>query len=58
MIREYMSQIDIAVLLSYSVLVAFLVLFVIITWQALRMDKAKVEELEQMPLDLSTEGRL
>lgn len=57
MIREYMSQIDIAVLFSYSVLVAFLALFVVITWQTLKIDKAKIKELEQMPLDFQPERR-
>ncbi|BBM85191.1 hypothetical protein UABAM_03554 [Candidatus Uabimicrobium amorphum] len=57
MIREYMSQIDIAVLLSYSVLVTFLTLFVLITWYVWKIDNDQIKELEQMPLDLQPERR-
>ena len=52
-----MSQIDLAVLLSYSVLVTFLVLFVLITWQVCKLDNRKIKELEEMPLDLQPERR-
>ena len=57
MIREYMSQIDVAVLLSYSILVTFLTLFVLITWQVWKIDNNEIKELEEMPLDLQAERR-
>lgn len=57
MIREYMSQIDVAVLLSYSILVTFLTLFALITWQVWKIDNNEIKELEEMPLDLQAERR-
>ena len=58
MIREYMSQIDMAVSMSYGVLLLFLTFFVVVSWRAWRIDNQQLEEFESMPLDIPLERRL